>query len=205
MLRDSYGRECSSNDCNYSTNFSVRKTSRQRILSLNRSRPKKTHQSEREHVFFRRGHNYTPRDGTERRGKEKRTRKRERKRETDREREREREREGERTQSNASIMTRRCEPAVSSLSFLFFFSFFLNGETRRDSARLAYSNGNGQIPTQAQMYKSHVDEREGRPRTERDEWDRPIIRILILPDTINQRSASGFYPHSLFRSPLHSP
>lgn len=37
------------------------------------------------------------------------------------------------------------------------------------------------------------------------EWNRPIICILILSDTINQRNAGGFYPHSLFRSSLHSP
>lgn len=34
------------------------------------------------------------------------------------------------------------------------------------------------------------------------EWNRPIICILILSDTINQRNASGFYTHSLFRSSL---
>jgi hypothetical protein len=54
--------------------------------------PKKRHQSEREYVFFRRGHNYTPRDGTERRGEEKKKRTRERERERRGRGERERER-----------------------------------------------------------------------------------------------------------------
>lgn len=54
------------------------------------------------------------------------------------------------------------------------------------------------------MYEFARGRTRRRPRNGH-EWNRPIIRILILSDTINQRNASGFYPHSLFRSSLYGP
>lgn len=86
---------------------------------------------------------------------------------------------------NANIMARCCEP-------IFFLYEWRGSETGKDKY------------TGAIYEFVLVGVRGRRPRNGR-EWNRPIIRILIPSDTINQRNASGFYPHSLFRSSLYDP